>query len=162
MRSWWIIVLLAGCGRIGIDERRVTDDAPGDALGDALGDGPADIAPDGAIDSPIDVATACPADMTRLSPTSNVCIELADRGDALWLDGKATCQALGRRYCTDAEWLEGCLNATGLVDITGDSYEWVAEEAGGIAQKRGASGCDDASAHVITDPYELRCCGPML
>jgi|GEM_PF-2706589 len=156
MRAWWIIVTLTACGRIGIDERRIaSDSAPADTLADGS---PADVAPD----APPDAALACPADMTRLSPSSSVCIELADRGGALWLEGKATCEALGRRYCTDAEWLEGCLNATGLVDITLDNYEWVAEEAGGIAQKRGAGGCDDGSAHVITDPYEVRCCGPML
>lgn len=108
------------------------------------------------------VALACPADMTPLSGTSSVCIDLADRGGMIWLTGQAACDAEGRRYCTDAEWLEACLNATGLVDMTGDGWEWVAEQAGGVAHKRGASDCDDASSHVITDPYEVRCCGPMI
>lgn len=148
MRAWLAFLLLTACGRIGIDEHRGGGD---DALGDATGDGPS-------IDAPL----ACPSDMTRLSPSSSVCIEIDDRGPMLWLDGKAVCEGLGRRYCADAEWLEGCQNASGLVDITGDDYEWVAEEDAGTAQKRGNASCDDASAHVITDPYEVRCCGPMI
>ncbi len=131
----------------------------------ATADAPVDVAMivDMPVDAPDDMAAlACPADMTRLSPTSNVCMDINSRGQAIWLDGKALCQGLGRRYCTDAEWFEGCTNAVGLVDIAGDGYEWVAEESAGVAQKRGAADCDDASAHVITDPYEVRCCGPMI
>ncbi|MFN0245751.1 MAG: hypothetical protein ACKV2T_02510 [Kofleriaceae bacterium] len=78
-----------------------------------------------------------------------------------WLDGKALCGNVGRRYCTDDEWLEGCANAVGVVDMTG-AWEWVAEEVAGEAQKRGSSTCDSASSHSIVDPYEVRCCGPMI
>lgn len=155
-----MVAMLSACGRIGIDERRIggdTADAANPTDGAAI-----DVAVDAADVSDAVAQLACPPDMTKLSATSSTCIELADRGGDLWLAGKATCNALGRRYCTDAEWLEACLGATGLVDMTADNYEWVAEESGGVAQKRGASGCDDASAHVITDPYEVRCCGPMI
>lgn len=156
MRWWLFIPMLAACGRIGIDEHRTGGDdaAPTDSAADQMT--ATDASPD------MMITLACPADMTKLSPTSSLCIEKSDRGGMLWLDGKNLCEGLGRRYCTDAEWVEGCKNAVGLVEITGDDYEWVAEEAGGVAQKRGSSSCDDASAHVITDPYEVRCCGPMI
>jgi hypothetical protein len=157
MRHWLLFVTLTACGRIGIDERQLRMDAPtSDATDDApMLDAPDDAKPD------MMIALACPADMARLSPTSDTCIELADRVPEIWLDGKAICTNLGRRYCTDAEWFEACENATGLVGMVGD-YEWVAEESGGIAQKRGSSSCDDPSSHVITDPYPFRCCGPMI
>ena len=148
MRWGWLFVSIAACGRIGIDEHLPsTSDAQTDGVIDAF---------------IIDAAPACPADMTRLSASSMVCIELADRGPMIWLDGKAVCEAAGRRYCADAEWVDACTNATGLVQMTGDDYEWVAEMNGGVAEKRGAADCADLGSHVITDPYEVRCCGPML
>jgi hypothetical protein len=156
MRCWLFFLTLAACGRIGIDERHGGDDVAEDAATDAV------TGTDASPDSMDDAALACPADMTRLSMTSMVCIELDDRGAELWQVGKDICEAMGRRYCTDAEWFEGCQNAVGLVDISGDDWEWVAEEASGVAQKRGPSGCTETGSHVITDPYEVRCCGPML
>ena len=157
MRPWMLLVLLAACGRIGIDERPVDGDAPTGP------DAKIDTMIDATIDVAVDAALACPSDMTQLSSSSSVCIELADRGDMPWLTGKALCEGLGRRYCTDAEWFEGCTTATNLVDITSNGWEWVAEEAGGIAQKRGGSGsCNDMTTHQVIDPYGVRCCGPMM
>lgn len=143
--SWALLVVTAGCGRIGYDERARTVDASP------------------VVDAPIDAPATCPADMaeipmmTGVVAADRVCIERAERGNAPWTTAKADCEALGRRLCADAEWYDGCVNAPGLMSMT-DGYEWVAEEVGGVAQKRGSSGCDDSSSHAVVDPYQYRCC----
>jgi hypothetical protein len=88
-----------------------------------------------------------------------VCIEQARRGAETWTNARASCMGLGRRLCADAEWFEACTMANGLIDMVNDGYEWVAEQDSGVAQKRGASGCDDMSAHeIFVDRYGYRCC----
>jgi len=147
-----VVVMLGGCGRLGY-ERRVDADAP---LFDTAPDAVVDAAPD-AIDAYVPV---CPVGMTELAVGSSVCIELVERGDAPWTTAKLDCESLGRRLCADAEWFLGCTDATGLVDMIDGGYEWVAEEAGGIALKRGELACTVMSSHAIVDPYEYRCCAP--
>lgn len=143
------VIGLAACGRIGYEERRQADAAVADvpALIDSR-----------AIDAAVDAPSVCPADTLVTVVGGSACIEIAQRGTDTWINAKALCEGMGRRLCTDAEWLEGCTNQSTLTNMTGDDYEWVAEEAAGIAQKRGASGCDDSSSHAITDPYGYRCC----
>lgn len=126
---------------------------------------PIDSAVTGPADAPVDVAipidaAVCPVDMTRVAPTSLVCIETAQRSNAAWPDARTTCTALGRRLCSDPEWLQACTVASGLVDMVGD-YEWLAEESGGVAQKRGNGSCADLSAHDIATPYGYRCCAAL-
>jgi len=139
MGAGWIAILCmvsaTACGRIGYDE---VSRAPPDATPDAL--------------------AACPEGMTEISPGAPVCIELTERGTETWLVAKAQCEALQRRLCADLEWFEACVDATGLVDMIDGGYEWVAEELDGIAQKRGETACTVMSTHVVTDPYEYRCC----
>lgn len=136
------LLLLVGCGRIGIEPR----------IGE-LADAAPDVAPD---------ARVCPADTTELMTGSSVCIEKTERGTETWTNAKATCEGLGRRLCADAEWLLACDNATGLIDMANDAaseWEWMAEENGGVAQKRGYAACSDTSAHeILIDPYDFRCC----
>ncbi len=133
------LALAGGCGRLDFDTRV----QPGDA----------------SIDSAVDAPAGCPAATTPIAPGSTVCIEQARRGSETWTNAKASCMALGRRLCADAEWFEACTMASGLTDMINDGYEWVAEESGGVAQKRGASGCNDMSAHeIFVDPYGYRCC----
>lgn len=141
-----MLVLAAACGRIGYDERRSVDAAT---------------VVDVAITSdapPIDAPAVCPVDALEIAPGSTVCIEIAQRGSDPWTTAKSICEGLGRRLCADAEWLAGCTNQPTLMNMVGDDYEWVAEEAAGIAQKRGASACEDSSSHSVTDPYGYRCC----
>jgi hypothetical protein len=132
------LVLVCGCGRIGFDGvSRIDDPPPGPDAG-------------------------CPGDTAKVPVTaarmSASCIEKAQRGSATWTDAKADCEGLGRRLCADAEWLAACLGADGVTEMIGD-YEWVAEEAAGVAKKRGSSACDDSSEHeIFVDPFGYRCC----
>ena len=105
-----------------------------------------------------DAPAVCPVDTLEIMPGAAVCIEIAQRGIDPWDVAKATCEGLGRRLCADAEWYAGCINDPSLMNMFGDDYEWVAEEAGGIAQKRGSTSCEDMSSHQIIDPYGYRCC----
>lgn len=115
-------------------------------------------------DAPVDVAPAdgpkvCPPDTVAITAGSTVCIELVQRGRDPWTFARDICASLSRRLCADAEWLTACESArAGLLDMVGPDYEWVAEESAGIAQKRGASSCQDPSAHAVVDPYDWRCC----
>lgn len=135
-----MVVVAIGCGRIGYDEGGVLEASP-------------------SIDAALpDVLAACPAGTTELSTGSPVCIELTERGTLPWTDAGLDCQAAGRRLCADAEWFEACVNAAGLVDMIDLGFEWVAEEAAGIALKRGGDACAVMSSHQVIDPYEYRCC----
>jgi hypothetical protein len=139
--------LASACGRLGFD-----------AQGPRPIDGSVDGATEGPADAAIDTA-GCPVDMTAIAPGGAVCIELAQRGIATWTNAMAACTTRGRRLCGDAEWHTACLMATGLSGMVGDDYEWVAEESGGFAQKRGATSCEDKSTHeILVDPYGYRCC----
>jgi len=137
--SWLILGALVACGRIGYDQREV-------------------------IDAAVDGTPPCPPGTTELSTGSPVCIEQVERGNLDWLMATDACAAVGRRLCSDGEWLEACQYAVGLVDMANDGagasaeWEWVAEESGGVAQKRGYADCTDTSSHVVTDPYDFRCC----
>lgn len=137
-----LAVLGAGlaCGRIGYEERPGGVDAP-----------PIDAAV-------IDGIPACPAGTAESCPGSPVCIEVVERGYIDWTAARDTCAGAGRRLCTDAEWALACGCAAGLVDMTDSEWEWVAEESGGVAQKRGYESCDAISSHPITDSYDYRCC----
>lgn len=137
-----MVVALAACGRIGYDERPQEVDAPPPPI-----DAP-----------PIDGLPACPAGTTEACPGSTVCIETAERGYTDWTSAGAQCAAQGRRLCTDPEWALACQCAVGLVDMIDAEWEWLAEETGGIAQKRGYMSCDATSTHPITDNYDFRCC----
>ena len=138
-----VLVLIAGCGRIGIEPR--------------IGELDAAVTPDVTAD-----ARVCPADTTELMAGSTVCIEKTERGNDTWTNAKAACEGLGRRLCADAEWLLACDSATGLVDMANDAaseWEWMAEETGGVALKRGFAACGDMSSHeILVDPYDYRCC----
>jgi hypothetical protein len=131
-------VLVGACGHIGFDER----DVPGDP----------------------DAAAACPADMVRIEPVADVCVETNERGNEAWTSAQTTCAALGRRLCDAAEWLIACTNAPGLVDMANDAggadpeWEWFAGEADGVAEKGGYAACTDTSSHSVVDPYDYRCC----
>lgn len=131
-----------GCGRIGYDARKEGPDASLVPI-----DGRA-----------IDAPPACLAGMLEIGPGATVCIEVNQRGNLPWDQAKADCEVLGRRLCADAEWFAACTNQPSLATMYGDGYEWVAEESGGIAQKRGSSTCEDASSHAVIDPYDYRCC----
>lgn len=137
-----LVLTLSSACRIGFDPVTTTADAS---------PGPADVAPD--------APRLCPADTVAIAAGSFVCIERVQRGYDPWTVARDTCASLGRRLCADAEWLLACETApTGLMEMVGPNYEWVAEEAGGTAQKRGASSCQDPSAHPVIDPYDWRCC----
>lgn len=144
--AWALLAWLAlagGCGRLDFDARVQPSDASIEP--------PADTS----VDAPVD----CPAATTPIAPGRTVCIEQARRGSETWTNARASCMALGRRLCADAEWFTACTMASGLTDMINDGYEWVAEEANDVAQKRGASGCNDMSSHeVFVDPYGYRCC----
>ena len=139
-----LLVLTAACGRIGYDEL-------------------AAVRIDAMADAPVDAAT-CPSDTTPITAGSSVCVELVERGNAPWTVARDTCASLGRRLCADAEWAIACTDASGLVDMANDGngatpeWEWVAEEAAGVAQKRGYSACSSMSSHQVIDPYDYRCC----
>lgn len=156
-----VVVAASGCGRFGFDDQvRVSGDmVEVDArTDDALVE--PDAPPDVASDAPPDLAVVpmCAVGTTLTSSGSGVCIELDQRAALGWLDAKTTCIGEGRRLCADAEWLDGCSNAVGILAMTND-WEWVAEESAGIAQKRGGDGaCTDMSAHGIDTPYTYRCC----
>lgn len=134
------LTLLAACGRLGFDP---IEPGPTDAAIDA-----------------IDAAPVCPSGTTAIAPGARVCIELTEHGYETWTNAVTMCAAASMRLCTAAEWVSGCTNATGLVEVLGDNWEWVSDKiAVDIAEKRGgSSGCGDISSHVITDPYEVRCC----
>jgi hypothetical protein len=129
-----LLLAVAACGRVDFEARSVPYDAAPDA------------------------APVCPSGTTELTAGSAVCIEIAQRSDT-WTTAKATCAAAGRRLCADAEWALACDNAIGLDSMIGPDWEWVAEESGGVAQKRGFAACSDTSSHeIFVDPYEFRCC----
>ena len=138
MKVLVILVVLAGCGRLGFDG---SDPPPFD------------------IDAPPSPPGECPNDTVETKVGSGVCIEKVQRGSKAWVDARGACIEVGRRLCADAEWAEGCNEAVGVEAMTGDDWEWVAEEVGGVAQKRGVAACEDTSSHEITtDPYGFRCC----
>lgn len=93
-----------------------------------------------------------------------MCIELAERGYDAWTNAVAMCSSVGRRLCTQAEWDLACPCATSLTEMFNDGggstpeWEWTADESGGVAHKRGYTSCADQSTHVVTDPYDYRCC----
>jgi hypothetical protein len=130
--------VLGGCGHIGFDER----------TGDDGGDAP----------------TQCPADMVLIDSGADVCVEKAERGYAPWLEAKTACVDLGRRLCDGTEWYIACLGAPFLVDMANDGgganpqWEWFAGLSVDIAEKGGFAECADTSSHVVTDPYDFRCC----
>jgi hypothetical protein len=154
-RSWTsvLVVVASACGRIGYDELEVGDT-------DAEVDAPTDADPVDAVDA----LAACPGGTAELCTGSLVCIELTERGYDTWTNAVAACAAVGRRLCTGAEWDLACPCAPSLTDMFNDNggssleWEWVAEESGGIAHKRGYSSCSDQSTHAITDQYDYRCC----
>jgi hypothetical protein len=128
-----VLVVLAGCGRLGFDttESPVGGDAP--------------------------VGGVCPGDTLEIAD-SGVCVEKAQRGIKRWVDANADCTNIGRRLCAAAEWTDGCSKLASLQEMV-DDWEWVAEVDAGIAQKRGAGDCAAASSHDIdSDPYGYRCC----
>ncbi|MBX3161270.1 MAG: hypothetical protein KF773_35235 [Deltaproteobacteria bacterium] len=134
-----VALSVAACGRIGYDE----------------------VAGPAVIDAP-PVAPTCPADTAPIHEGANVCIEKATRGTATWLLANDACTALGRRLCEDAEWLTACEMATGLMDMAGgtdSTWEWMADNDGVTAQKRGLDACTDTSSHEIdSGDYDFRCC----
>lgn len=163
-RPWssvWILAVVAvSCGRIGYDE--LTDDDI-----DAAVDGSPTIdavSVDADSTDAIDALAACPSGTVELCSGSLVCIELVERGYDTWTNAVAMCASVGRRLCTGAEWDLACPCATSLTDMFNDNggsspeWEWVAEETGGVAHKRGYASCADQSTHVVTDPYDYRCC----
>lgn len=137
-----LLVMLIGCGRIGIDPV-------------------ANLAPDAVIDAASDAPRACPADTSPID--DDTCIEKTERGTKTWVDAEMACKDLGRRLCAGAEWTLGCEVAPGLVEMANDSagsnWEWVAEVTDDIGDKRGLELCTDMSAHeIFVDPYDFRCC----
>lgn len=159
-RSWAsvLVMVACACGRIGYDELEGDDT---DASAD--GTGPSDADPVDAPDA-IDALAACPNGTVELCSGSLVCIEMVERGYDSWTNAVAACAAVGRRLCTGAEWDLACPCAPSLVDMYFDNggssaeWEWVAEESGGIAHKRGYASCADQSTHPVTDSYDYRCC----
>ncbi len=160
---WLAAIVVAGvavgCGRIGYDARGSDDDP--DAAADAAADA---LATDALAVDATDALAACPNGTTELCAGSTVCIEIDERGYDTWTNAVAACAAVGRRLCAGAEWDLACPCAPGLNEMFDDGggsaaeWEWVAEESGGVAHKRGYSACADQSTHVITDPYDFRCC----
>lgn len=139
VRGFASLWLVAACGRIGYDPAPVGPDAP-------------------VADATIDAIPPCPPTMAEI-PGSTACIDRAQRGSATWTNAKAACEALQVRLCTDQEWFVACTMLTELSGMAGDGYEWVAEEAAGIAQKRGSTDCFDMSEHeIFVDSYDYRCC----
>jgi len=146
MRLAWLIPMAAvACGRLGYEAQ-----------------------PDAAVDAPaIDAPPTCPLGMTPVCDGQPVCIDLAERGNDSWTNARDLCAATGARLCTDAEWALACTCAVGLIDMANDGagasqeWEWVAEETGGVAQKRGYAACTDTSTHAVTDPYDYRCCADL-
>lgn len=142
----------AGCGRIGYDPTAL------DGL-DAVAVDAADL--DGLA---IDALPACPTGTVPLCAGAAVCIEVDERGNADWTTARDTCLGAGRRLCADAEWALGCGCEPTLTEMFLDGagasleWEWVAEESGGTAQKRGYDSCDATSTHAIVDAYDYRCC----
>ena len=140
-----MLLVVGACGRIGYDELI----APIDAAVDA---------------SPVDGLPACPSGMVPTCADGPVCVDVAERGTIDWTAARDACAADGARLCTDAEWAEACACAAGLIDMANDGagampeWEWVAEESGGVAQKRGYASCDDTSSHSVLDAYDYRCC----
>lgn len=141
------LVALTACGRIGYDDRARDPDANGVA-----------------IDAAVDGQPACPSGTVETCAGAAVCIEIAERGYAPWEAARDACQAVGRRLCAEAEWEEACTCASGLEEMIDDgggsalAWEWVAEESGGVAHKRGWDSCLASSTHGITESYDFRCC----
>lgn len=158
--GWILAVVTVSCGRIGYDER--SDDDTDAAETDAS---PIDAeAIDAAAIDAIDALAACPNGTAELCAGSLVCIEIAERGYDTWTNAVATCSAVGRRLCTQAEWDLACPCAPSLMEMFQDGggstleWEWTADESGGVAHKRGYDSCASQSTHVVTDPYDFRCC----
>jgi hypothetical protein len=162
------LIALAACGRIDLDPRELDVDAPvatfdAPAIADA---DPAAPDADPSIDARVDAAKAavCPDDTTPISDGSLVCVEKNERGTDTWTAASDTCNAAGRRLCSDAEWALACANATDLVDMANDGggttreWEWVAEMSAGTAWKRGYTACDETASHSVDTPYDYRCC----
>jgi hypothetical protein len=116
--------------------------------------------PIGAADAPS--SGACPADTAPIEPGAAVCIELAERGTTTWVAANDACANLGRRLCRDAEWAVACEKAVGLADMAGGAdttWEWMLEQDGTLALKRGIDVCTDTSSHEIANgDYDFRCC----
>lgn len=156
--------LTFGCGRVGYDPQPSLDAGPGGGdAGDPSSDAGGSLDA-GSRDAGTDAGPPeCPTEMAEIAGwSSRVCIDTVQSGDLTWVEGSAFCADQGKRFCTDAEWFEGCNQHSGTASLDMiDDWEWVADlitptEAG----KRGGSGaCDTTSSHQIdTDPYGVRCC----
>ena len=131
-----LLTLLGACGRFGFDELGAAPDAAG-------------------------ITLRCPAAMVEVEVAS-ACIEQLQRGSTTWTEARASCEALGRRLCTAVEWVAACSNESAVTGMT-DDWEWLAEEAGGIADKRGSGGCDQTAVHeIFVDSFGYRCCAATL
>jgi hypothetical protein len=140
-------MLLAACGRLGFEPISAPADGPAPVI---------DMAADMALDGP----AVCPAGTAAISAGARVCIELSEHGYDNWTNAGAMCAAANMRLCTAVEWETGCANVTGLVEMLGDNWGWVSDmiDANNAEKRGGSSACTDVSSHVITDPYEVRCC----
>jgi hypothetical protein len=120
----------------------------------------------GGVDAlPAPDATPCPSDTVPVSSApGSACIERHERGTAEWDAASTTCLGIGRRLCTDDEWSAACATASGLDNMIDDdagmnlAWEWVDQQADGIAHQRGYTTCDDANDDAIAEPTDYRCC----
>ena len=104
----------------------------------------------------------CPSGMIEVAPDAGspmFCIEIAEREALPWNDGRAICEGMGRRLCTEPEWADACVIAGPSLQTMTDGWEWTVEIVADMeARKRGDGSCDAISSHIISDPYPYRCC----
>jgi formylglycine-generating enzyme required for sulfatase activity len=119
MRTLWHWTCLAASGLLLGCSSPVDEEGPADAASDA--------ATDAQVVSP--TAAPCPADMVAVAgfcmdryeaPNKPGVAPLAMRTAT---DGVAYCAALGRRLCTEAEWVRACQGPAGLPYPYGTTYQ---------------------------------------
>ncbi len=116
--------------------------------------------------------SACPSDMVLGgAPGSEgaFCVDKIARAAATWIAAMNTCGNLGRRVCSESQWLR----ASALPGVTltcGSQWEWVAEPdhaytsghlrilAGGNANCAVRSWGWDGMHGNMSGPYPFRCC----
>ncbi len=103
----------------------------------------------------------CPGDTAPfLDAGRSSCIELVERPADLWINAEVVCSDLGRRLCSDVEWVAACHAAPSGLETMTDSWEWVADlQSVDNAFKRGSTSCDSQSYHDIdSGGYTYQCC----
>lgn len=106
----------------------------------------------------------CPAGFSKISSSSQFCIDSDERSAKSYSDAVKNCAEAGATLCSQVQWIGACLSGSGLTNLGNDPPEWTSEIFysenlfRAIAMKSSGT-CDTYDVQRIntgTRPY--RCC----